>query len=432
MHRALPVLLVALAACRDPNARRVGEPPPAPPECGDGIVQEGEDCDASELGTATCQSLGFDTGRLVCAACRYDTTLCVKRCGNGVLDLGEACDGALGLAACSTWGFNACTDACTVDTRHCVTGEFDAAPELDLSKGGPAVLGDLAPRGPGDLVLAVPAFARVEIVPWNMTQGFEAVASRKLSFLRSPVAAELIDANADGTVDVATINADGSFDLLVNQGGTYALQTLDAGCAGGRFLPSHGAAAASAIVVGCGGFATVGQSGAPRTDTPSATAFTRTAAGVVWADATPELHFADGGVFTLPSAVSAVGLADLDADGDEDLAAISSAGVEVLENTGTGFAPRAAFTTTAPTGLAVIDLDGDDRSDLFWSSGDELVIRRNRGAFVFSEVRVAGGSGPRLSIALGDADGDQDLDVAVTVSTGADSTKTRTFRNRVR
>ena len=81
------------------------------------------------MGTGTCQSLGFDTGRLVCGTtCKYDTNLCVKRCGNGVLDLGEACDGELGVAACTTWGFNACSDTCTLDTRRCVVQPFENGP----------------------------------------------------------------------------------------------------------------------------------------------------------------------------------------------------------------------------------------------------------------------------------------------------------------
>lgn len=437
MRRALPLLLMlAVTACRDPNTRPVTMPPPLPtPECGDGLLQEGEDCDASELGAATCQSLGFDTGRLVCnqATCRYDTGLCVKRCGNGVLDLGEACDGQLGLSPCPTWGFESCSDTCTIDTRRCVSQAFEAGPETVMAKGGPAVLGDLAPRGPGDLVLAVPGFTRVEIIPWNMVQGFEPVASRKLSFLRSPVEVELIDANQDGTTDVAAINADGTVDLLVNQGASYGLTALDSGaCAGAKFLPTDGTAGARVVAVGCGGYGVVSSSGVARTSTANATAFAPSSDGVLWADATPELHLPDGGAVALPSAVSAFRAAELDGDGDADLVALTTAGVELFENTGAGYASRATFTATAPFELRAVDLDQDGRVDLFWASGDELVVRRNRGGWVFTELRLPAGAGPRRSVALGDADGDQDLDVAVTVTTGAESTTTRLLLNRLR
>ncbi len=434
VRSTLPALLILLA-CRGPNTHTVEEPPPPPPPtCGDGLIQDGEDCDASEAGTATCQSLGFDTGRLLCSAttCRYDTSLCVKRCGNRVLDLGEACDGALGLMPCTTWGYNACTDTCTVDDRRCVAQPFEPGPEMDISKGGPAVLGDLAPRGPGDLVMAVPAFARVELVPWSMTQGFEAVSSRKLSFLRSPVRTELIDANGDGNTDVATINQDGTFDFMIYGGATYSLQTVDAGCPGATFLPSNGTPKGSVIAVGCGGFAVLSSSAPRLTPTPSSTAVALGPHGVIWANATPEVHLSDGGISALPSSITQLGSADLDGDGDEDLAAVTSAGIELFENSGVGFASRATFTATTPTELRVLDVDGDGLIDLFWASGDDLVVRRNRTGWIFTEVRLAAGTGVRKSIAIGDADGDQDLDFAVTISTGTESTKTRVLLNRVR
>lgn len=432
MRRALPWLLLFLA-CRGPNTRTVEQPPPPPPPtCGDGIIQEGEDCDASDVGTGTCQSLGFDTGRLVCSSsCKYDTGLCVRRCGNGVLDLGEACDGALGLEACTTWGFNACSDTCTLDTRRCVAQAFEPGPEVDMAKGGPAVIGDLSPRGPGDLVMAVPAMARVEVLPWSMAQGFVGNSTLKLSFLHFPVRTEIIDANGDGITDVATLNEDGTVDLIVYGSAAYTQSAADAGCPGATFLPSNGTARSSVVTAGCGGFVVVNASGTARTATPSSTAIARGPFGIVWADATPAVHLADAGVSALPSAVTQLGAGDLDGDGDEDLAAVTSAGVELFENTGSGFAARATFTSTSPTELRVLDVDGDGRADLFWASGEDLIVRRNRSGWVFTEVRVAAGAGVRKSTAIGDADGDQDLDFAVTTATGTDSTKTRVFLNRV-
>ena len=432
VRRALPLLL--LLACRDPNTRRVDDPPlPPPPVCGDGIIQETEDCDASDPGVGTCQSLGFDTGRLVCSStCLYDTALCVKRCGNGVLDLGEACDGTLGLMPCTTWGFNACTDSCSIDTRRCVAQAFENGPEMDIAKGGPAVLGDLAPKGPGDLVMAVPAFSRVEFVPWSMTMGFVAIASSKLDFRRSPLRAELIDVNGDANTDVATINQDGTFDLLTYSQASWSLQSLDAGCAGSTFLPSDGTARRSVTAIGCGGYSELSASGAVKTTTPAATAFARGTFGVIWADSTPELHLSDGGVSALPSAVTQLASADFDGDGDEDLVGVTAAGIELFENSGVGFASRAVFTTTAPTELRALDLDGDGLVDLFWATGDDLVVRRNRTGWIFTQTLVPAGAGPRKSTSIGDADGDLDLDFAVTVSTGTDSAKTRVFLNRVR
>lgn len=436
----LVLVLLALSACRGPVTRQVDDPPPPPPpSCGDGLLQEGEDCDASDLGASTCQSLGFDTGRLVCTdACGYDTALCVKRCGNGQLDLGEACDGTLGVEPCATWGFNACSDTCTVDTRRCVaTQPFEPGPVLDLAKGGPAVLGDVAPKGPGDLVMAVPSFGRVELFPWSMTQGFEAATSRKLSFQRTPVRVELLDVNGDQANDVATVNADGTFDLLVFGGSSYALQALDGGCVDAGFLPSNGLPRADVVAVGCGGYATLDATGARFTATPNALAFARAPGGVVWVDASPALHELDGGVVTVPFSSRELASADFDGDGDQDLVTlwtpVSTPDLGLYENTGAGYAPRHTDTAAGLGFVRAVDLDQDGRVDLAWVEDGQVSVRRGLGDFSFAApLRLPAAGSPRSSFAVGDVDGDGDLDLALTVGTGPDSTTTRLFLNRLR
>ena len=44
--------------------------------CGNGVINQGEECDGRLLGNATCQSFGFPGGALSCAACSFDTTNC--------------------------------------------------------------------------------------------------------------------------------------------------------------------------------------------------------------------------------------------------------------------------------------------------------------------------------------------------------------------
>lgn len=434
MQRVLPVLVMLFMACDDEDLRR--RPPPEPMAmCGDGIIQDGEDCDASASGDATCVSLGFDTGRVICSAeCKYDTSLCVKRCGNGIVDLGETCDGTLGVPACTNWGFNACsTDSCVVDTRRCIsTAPFEAGPEMPIDKGGRALLGDMTPVGPGDLVMVVPAFNRVEIVPWNMTRGFEASSSRKLSFLRTPRFHELLDANGDGQTDVATRNDDGSFDLII-AGASYSLTTLDGGStSSGGFLPSNGTIRREAVYRGNDELLSLTSTGVTSLATPARSAATIGPHGIVWSDATT-LHFTDGGTFDVPIAPLTIGTGDFDGDGDEDLAAMLHTGIQLYENTGTGFAPRTTFPLSMEMSqLSVIDFDQDGRPDIFWMTGDAFVVRRNDGNFNFTETRVTIPSGPRISLAIGDADGDGDLDVAITYAGTGDATLTRTFMNRVR
>jgi hypothetical protein len=112
-----------------------------PSNCGNGVLDDGEDCDGADLGGATCQTLGHTEGTLTCTAlCHHDEKDCSSpSCGDGVLDPGEACDcgGAectapqLNNTSCTSLpapqggNFNggalACVDPgpCTFDTAGC-------------------------------------------------------------------------------------------------------------------------------------------------------------------------------------------------------------------------------------------------------------------------------------------------------------------------
>ncbi len=97
--------------------------------CGDGIIQPGvEECDGQESITETCASMGFyASGTLHCrpGTCMLDYSAC-ERCGDGVVqaEYGEECDGdQLGDNTCRTLGFYAgtlyCSPQCQYDTREC-------------------------------------------------------------------------------------------------------------------------------------------------------------------------------------------------------------------------------------------------------------------------------------------------------------------------
>lgn len=103
-----------------------------PPTCGNGVWDDadGEDCDGSDLGGQTCQSLGYTGGTLRCTAgCGLDESGCEipEDCGDGVTDPGEECDGAdLGGATCAsvtshTGGLLTCRPSCQLDTSECHT-----------------------------------------------------------------------------------------------------------------------------------------------------------------------------------------------------------------------------------------------------------------------------------------------------------------------
>jgi hypothetical protein len=52
--------------------------------CGNNIKEGGEQCDGTDLGGATCQSLGFSGGTLSCSAsCNFNTSACISGGGGG-------------------------------------------------------------------------------------------------------------------------------------------------------------------------------------------------------------------------------------------------------------------------------------------------------------------------------------------------------------
>ncbi|MCD6497432.1 MAG: Ig-like domain-containing protein [Deltaproteobacteria bacterium] len=99
--------------------------------CGNGLVDQGEECDSTNLDSKTCADVGaFGGGTLSCAGdCTFDTTLCEASnpCGNGLIDQGEECDGTnLNDTTCADIGtFQSgdlsCADDCTFITTACST-----------------------------------------------------------------------------------------------------------------------------------------------------------------------------------------------------------------------------------------------------------------------------------------------------------------------
>jgi cysteine-rich repeat protein len=55
-------------------------------QCGNGVLEFGEQCDGTDLGGKTCTGLGFDSGTLACKNCSLDVSSCVGKedCFDGV------------------------------------------------------------------------------------------------------------------------------------------------------------------------------------------------------------------------------------------------------------------------------------------------------------------------------------------------------------
>ncbi|MBU1220894.1 hypothetical protein KKF34_04725 [Myxococcota bacterium] len=96
-------------------------------KCGDLEIQTAyfEDCEALDLGGQTCESLGHRGGALRCKEdCHFDTSLCEGFCGDGTIqETLETCDGTnFGGETCESMGYNpgvlACVD-CAFDFSGC-------------------------------------------------------------------------------------------------------------------------------------------------------------------------------------------------------------------------------------------------------------------------------------------------------------------------
>jgi hypothetical protein len=103
--------------------------------CGNGVREGHEQCDGADRGGIECRALGFGHGDLSCTPeCLFDTARCVPAvCGDGVAEplagpnhSGEQCDGADLLAArCDqsrtySGGTLACNEDCELDFSACI------------------------------------------------------------------------------------------------------------------------------------------------------------------------------------------------------------------------------------------------------------------------------------------------------------------------
>lgn len=122
MRVALVLVLLGVVGCGD--NQRLSSDGSVSAVCGDGVAQDSEPCDGTDLHAQSCIGLGFPAGTLACTAgCTYDTRGCTG-CGDGSVQPGEQCDGAaLGGATCGSLGFDsgalACGPACAFDTAGC-------------------------------------------------------------------------------------------------------------------------------------------------------------------------------------------------------------------------------------------------------------------------------------------------------------------------
>jgi len=107
----------------------------APPVCGDNLRnQPFETCDGTDLASQTCQTQGFATGTLACAAdcLSFNVSGCnaAPTCGDGLVNQpNESCDlNDFHGATCQSLGLGGgqlgCTSDCNLDTSQCDSASF--------------------------------------------------------------------------------------------------------------------------------------------------------------------------------------------------------------------------------------------------------------------------------------------------------------------
>ncbi|MEZ4366717.1 MAG: hypothetical protein R2939_10575 [Kofleriaceae bacterium] len=122
--------------------------------CGDGVLEGPEDCEPAldevpvQLGGATCSDVGYYGGTLGCnASCRFDVLACEGRCGDGVVDPVEQCDGTPSPIGCGDLGAlidrPPCSVACYAEATACQDATLvTLAPASTLPNlGGPSGAG---------------------------------------------------------------------------------------------------------------------------------------------------------------------------------------------------------------------------------------------------------------------------------------------------
>ncbi len=117
------------------------------PFCGDGVADDAEACDATDLRNEDCASQGFGDGVLTCATgcLALDDSDCqvLTGCGDGEIEAGvERCDGAeLGGETCISLGFTDGTLACQTNCE-----DYDTSGCLSTF-GGPCTEDEQCPGG---------------------------------------------------------------------------------------------------------------------------------------------------------------------------------------------------------------------------------------------------------------------------------------------
>jgi hypothetical protein len=236
---------------------------------------------------------------------------------------------------------------------------------------------------------------------WQFTNGVNSGAG--VFAFANPIAGAAAGATAVASAD---LDHNGTIDLVVAGASGNQVYLNDGH---GNFTP-HGSpfGSANAVALALGGLTSAGGVGA----------------AVVNADGSIGIWLNDGtGTFSLSQTITglgaaAVGIADLNGDGNLDLLAAGSGGNNVLFGDGTGhFVAAAAFgnpvATGAGTSVALGDFNNDGQLDALVGCSGSSVLWMNQGGGVFTAAQTFA-STPADRVAMGNFRGGALLDLVFT------------------
>jgi hypothetical protein len=121
MRNSAALLIVASLACAPSTQPDAG--PGEEDTCGDGELQDEEECEVDTLDDQTCQTQGFEVGTLACGNdCRFDLSGC-STCRDGQVTGDEVCDATTDVTqTCSEQGFVDGVVTCAPDCTALRTG----------------------------------------------------------------------------------------------------------------------------------------------------------------------------------------------------------------------------------------------------------------------------------------------------------------------
>ena len=128
--------------------------------CGNGLIDSGEQCDGANLAGQDCVGLGYLAGTLACGGdCLFDTSACSNSiCGNGLIEGSEQCDGSddaacPGLCIAAGEAGECSCEADSTCTNSDGSRDLGGRPRLKLSGLGDGSSGNEGLLVKGELVL---------------------------------------------------------------------------------------------------------------------------------------------------------------------------------------------------------------------------------------------------------------------------------------